>query len=263
MEEFNLRQLCNELIQELMDSVGDTNIIKLSIDIQLGETFLGEAAQLKNAIENISLFISNHLINGAVGIEIAKGKGLSDHVNTHIQVAGNGLFRGGGPMDVIESEKRFAGFPFVVHRKATVDQVIFEFNVFLVPTGLSTQKAKPRFHNKKVLIAEDNEINAMVFASFLEEWGCEVTTVANGAEAVTQARDASFDAILIDIYMPILNGNKATAKIREFNTKVPIITLTASTDEGDIEEAKAAGTNDFLLKPVSSAHLFQVLSKYL
>jgi CheY-like chemotaxis protein len=263
MEEFNLRQLCNDLIQELTESVGDTNMTKLSIDIQLEEYFMGEPAQLKQAVRDIVLFISNHLVNGAIGIEIAKGKGLSDHVNTHVQVTGHGLFRGRGPTDVIESEKRFSGFPFAVQRKASFDQVLFEFNVLLTPIGAPIKKAKLRFDSKKILIAEDNEINAMVFASFLEEWGCEVTTVVNGAEAVSLSQDIPFDAILMDIYMPILNGNKATAKIREFNTKVPIITLTASTDEEDIQIAKVAGTSDFLLKPVSSANLFQVLSKYL
>jgi CheY-like chemotaxis protein len=62
--------------------------------------------------------------------------------------------------------------------------------------------------------------------------------------------------------MPILNGTLATKKIREFS-EIPIIALTASTQESDTREAIEAGANNFLLKPVSSTQLFQTLSKWL
>ena len=109
---------------------------------------------------------------------------------------------------------------------------------------------------------EDNEINALIFSSFLEEWGCETTVIQNGAEAISQMHEARYDIILMDIHMPILNGNLATKKIREFS-EVPIIALTDSVEEKDMQDAIEAGANDFLVKPVSSRQLFHVLEKYL
>jgi CheY-like chemotaxis protein len=263
MDEFNLRTLCNELMGELTQSVGDKNIIKLSVDIQLQERFKGDVQQLKQCIKEMALFISSNLINGVIHIEVLKESVLSNHVNLCVQLTGTGSFRNKGPMDGIEAEKKFKNFPFLFSRHSFHDHVIFEFIVSLLTTGEISRKVKARFADKKILIAEDNEINAMVFSSFLEEWGCDVTVVINGAEAIAILQDASFDAVLMDIYMPVLNGNKATAKIREFNSTIPIISLTASTDDDEFRLSKEAGCNDFLLKPVSSTHLYQVLSKYL
>jgi len=87
--------------------------------------------------------------------------------------------------------------------------------------------------------------------------------VPNGKEAVNATIENHYDIILMDIYMPYLDGIQATRDIRKFNITIPIIALTASTLEADLNNARKAGINDLLLKPVSSMSLFKTLQKYL
>lgn len=263
MDKFGLRGLCNELIGDLTESVGDKNIIKLSVDVQLPKKFIGTPGRLMESIKDIALYISGNLINGAISIEIIKRNEHENRVNAQVQITGIGSFKGKDPMSKEEVKNRFKDFPYTVHHKTSEGQINFEFDVSFHTAGVSEKKDKLPFEKKRILVAEDNEINAIVFSNFLEEWGCEVTIAVNGAEAVSRAHDATYEVILMDIHMPILNGNKAIVKIREFNATIPIIALTASTVEDDIGDAMNAGANDYLLKPISSAHLFQVLSKYL
>jgi len=115
---------------------------------------------------------------------------------------------------------------------------------------------------KKILMAEDNETNALVFSSFLEDWNCLVTIVTNGEDAVAKVREDVFDLVLMDIYMPKMNGTQAIEAIRLFNPSIPIIVLTASTLEQDIRASIAVGANNFLLKPISSSQLKSMVEKY-
>lgn len=264
MEEFGLRGLCNELIKDLSKSVGDTNIIKLSIDIQLPEKVSGSPSQLTESIRDISLYLSRLLINGAIRIEITKRNEYTSLVTALVQITGySSIIRNGKRMTKEKVEDQFKNLPYFIQYKANEDWLSFKFEVELFTDSQHKRENKLPFEKKKILLAEDNEINAMVFTSFLEEWGCIVTVAVNGSEAVTLAHDSVFEVILMDIYMPLLNGNLATEKIREFNTTIPIIALTASTLEQDIRDAMKAGASDYLFKPVSSKDLLRILSNYL
>jgi CheY-like chemotaxis protein len=121
---------------------------------------------------------------------------------------------------------------------------------------------KMELAGKKILVVEDNETNAQLLEAFLEEWGCENFRAVNGLEAITMAQSNVFDAIFMDIHMPGMTGIAAVRKIREFS-KVPIIAITASMLTSDLRAAMGAGVNDYVLKPVKSAHLFDVLKKNL
>jgi CheY-like chemotaxis protein len=260
MIEFSLRTLCNKLNKDLAESLGDKNIIKLSIDVQLSDRFSGNPDQLAESVKKIAILVANALVNGVVTIELTKKKELDSIVTLHVEVSGIGLFR--NPYSKEEYEKHFTGFPYPVLSKLSDTKVTLSFNLDLKQSGTTKKGNNHKFDKKRVLIAEDNEINAMVFSSFLESWGCEVTHVVNGAEAVAEAQEDRYDIILMDIYMPILNGIDAIHKIREMNTTVPVIVLTASTLEEDTRKAMAAGANGYLLKPISSTELFQSLKKY-
>jgi len=124
-------------------------------------------------------------------------------------------------------------------------------------------KDKLPFDAKKILLVDDSEISVMLFSCLLDEWGCKTTVTENGENAIHLAHASAYDLILMDNHMPILNGNAATAKIREFNKETPIISLTFSEANTEHNEALLAGANDSLLKPIDSSNLFKVLSKYL
>jgi PAS domain S-box-containing protein len=127
------------------------------------------------------------------------------------------------------------------------------------------EPAEPRrsdgLRHGHVLLVEDNEVNQLVALGFLESLGYTADVAANGEEAVTRAADATYDAILMDLQMPVLDGFAATRQIRaaEGGRRVPIIAMTASAFEGEREKCLAAGMDDFLTKPVDSTRLASVL----
>ena len=112
-----------------------------------------------------------------------------------------------------------------------------------------------------VLLVEDNDVNQLVALGFLESLGYTADVAANGEEAVARAADATYDAILMDLQMPVLDGFAATRLIREAEDgrRVPILAMTASAFEGEREKCLAAGMDDFLTKPVDSTRLASVL----
>ncbi|MBF0134633.1 MAG: response regulator [Magnetococcales bacterium] len=118
---------------------------------------------------------------------------------------------------------------------------------------------------KKVLLVEDNEINQEVAQGILNQTGLQVTIANNGMEAVDMALDGSFDAILMDIQMPIMDGYEATRQIRqkEHLQDTPIIAMTANALMGDREICLAAGMNDYISKPIDPRSLHDVLAKWI
>ena len=123
---------------------------------------------------------------------------------------------------------------------------------------------------KKILIAEDNELNMEISTEILEMQGVILTKARNGQEAVDifkQSKEGTFDAILMDMQMPVLNGCDATRQIRQLPRKdakiIPILAVTANTFAEDIVNTQKAGMNDHIAKPIDFAELQRVLSQYL
>ena len=121
----------------------------------------------------------------------------------------------------------------------------------------------------RVLLAEDNELNAEIAEGLLAEVGIITVTVHNGREAVERFRESAleeFDAILMDIMMPEMNGYEAAAAIRTLDrgdaAAVPIIALSANAYEEDIRKAKESGMNAHIAKPVDSKALYKELLHY-
>lgn len=126
------------------------------------------------------------------------------------------------------------------------------------------------FQGRKILLAEDNEINREIMTEIICSTQAEVETAADGAIAVRMFSDhpeGYYDLILMDIQMPRMNGYEATRTIRRLSREdsltVPIIALTANTFEDDIREARQAGMNAFLAKPVSLDQLDETMRKWL
>ena len=103
--------------------------------------------------------------------------------------------------------------------------------------------------NKQILIVEDNRINQTVTQKILENEGVLCTIAQNGEEAVTLVKEGAFDLVLMDINMPVKNGFEATMEIRQFNTLIPIIALTAVEIEDQKSKIFNSGMNDIILKP--------------
>jgi PAS domain S-box-containing protein len=117
----------------------------------------------------------------------------------------------------------------------------------------------------RVLLAEDNEINQQVALEILESAGLNVSLADNGREAVSAVKEKYYDAVLMDIQMPVMNGYEATREIRkdERFKDLPIIAMTAHAMAGDEEKSLEAGMNGHVTKPIDPNQLFAALLKWI
>lgn len=117
---------------------------------------------------------------------------------------------------------------------------------------------------KKVLLVEDNEMNQELALELLQQVGINVVLAENGAVAVELLRqDNSYDAILMDCQMPVMDGYEATRLIREtLKLKLPILAMTANAMEGDRQLALAAGMDDHIAKPLNINTMFATMAKW-
>ena len=118
----------------------------------------------------------------------------------------------------------------------------------------------------KLLLVEDGRVNQLFAIKLLEDRGHQVTLANNGREALSILANQTFDAILMDIQMPEMNGLEATQAIRQneigTGAHVPIIAMTANAMKGDREQCLAAGMDDYIAKPIHSLQLYPLLEKY-
>jgi two-component system sensor histidine kinase/response regulator len=149
----------------------------------------------------------------------------------------------------------------------------------------SQEEELEKIRGARVLLAEDNEINQQVAKEILEQAGMVVRMASNGQEALDLIRGEVFDAILMDVQMPVMDGYTATRKIRELEAgcsnldagspsaqalglrpqapSLPIIAMTAHAMSGDHEKSIAAGMNDHITKPIDPMKLFGTLAKWI
>ncbi len=139
-----------------------------------------------------------------------------------------------------------------------------------IPHGIITRHiiAESLRTGVRILLVEDNVINQKVAQTMLKSLGYRLDVVADGQEAVRAVQMISYDLVLMDCQMPVMNGFEATAVIRsggakKENCRVPIIAMTANASAEDREICLAAGMDDYVSKPVNKASLAMVIEKWL
>lgn len=137
----------------------------------------------------------------------------------------------------------------IIHKKSKSDESITKYD----------------FNGVKILLVEDNDINQEFVSELLSQSGIIVSLADNGQQALELLARESFDAVLMDMQMPVMDGVTATREIRkniEYK-EMPIIALTANVMEDSREVVYEAGMNDFISKPLDVKHLFAILKKWL
>lgn len=124
------------------------------------------------------------------------------------------------------------------------------------------------FLGASILVIEDSEINCEVATAMLEIMGCRVTVAHRGATGIEACRTQAFDAILLDVQMPDMDGYETARELRRIEAETgaarrPIIALTANAQKGDRERCLAAGMDDYIEKPVDQGLLGRVLRNWL
>ena len=165
------------------------------------------------------------------------------------------------------------------------DRLLLQAHVHVRPAGDPDERPRPEadecragtparknadFKDKHILLVEDNELNREIAQEILREYGLKVDTAENGAvavEKVSAAAPGSYDLILMDVQMPVMDGYTATRTIRALDdparAKLPILAMTANAFDEDRRNALESGMDGFLSKPIVIGDLVQELHKIL
>ena len=161
--------------------------------------------------------------------------------------------------------------------KPVIPSQLFDLIANLQNSGLDAQAIQhwsvlqkersrlPAIRGSRVLLVEDNPTNQLVAGDLLKNMGLEVTLANHGREAIDCVAARHYDAILMDLQMPEMDGIKATQRIRALpqGREVPIIAMTAAAMHADRQASEAAGMNDFVAKPVDVSELTSVLLRWI
>ena len=141
---------------------------------------------------------------------------------------------------------------------------------FVEKPAVEEATATVDFTGKQILLAEDNEMNQMIAVAILENAGFTIDIASNGEEAVKKMEQApaeTYDVILMDIQMPIMDGYEAAKRIRAMEdqkkAEIPIVAVTANAFEEDRKISLEAGMNGHLAKPYDIDAIMQTLSEIL
>lgn len=157
----------------------------------------------------------------------------------------------------------------LLHEGSKFDiELSFDIDQHVVAAAETPEETEFHLEGMRVMLVEDNELNAEIAQFVLEEVGISVTCVENGQlalELFQNQETGSFDLILMDIMMPVMNGLDATRAIRALNRPdaktIPIVAMTANAYEDDIRRAREAGMNGHMAKPIDTGLLYRTLSE--
>jgi signal transduction histidine kinase/CheY-like chemotaxis protein/HPt (histidine-containing phosphotransfer) domain-containing protein len=128
--------------------------------------------------------------------------------------------------------------------------------------GKQELKKSASLSGLKILLAEDNEFNAFLAETYLKRNGAEVEKAENGKKAFEKAKASHFDAIIMDIQMPVLDGKEATRKIRETDNSTPVIACSAHALQSEKEECLSLGMNSYIVKPFEEIELIRAILQF-
>jgi PAS domain S-box-containing protein len=188
---------------------------------------------------------------GGAGLGLAICKQLCDAMDGTIRVESA---RGKGSTFIVR-------LPFILIGEETVN------GTEMPEPGQFPAGSVPCFHGARILVVDDNEVNRQIAEELLRKAGAEVVLAENGEQAVASVQEGKFDAVLMDIQMPVMDGLTATGFIRSLGVpgldSLPIIAMTAHAMTGDREKSLAAGMNDHLAKPIEPDDLYGTLARWL
>jgi len=178
------------------------------------------------------------------------------------------------PLDTETTRKDLKGCPGVILLSKPIKQsYLYEAiatclgttttpTIPLSPPPESDKKQFKTLAGKQVLVVEDDPVNQMVASQLLTRVGILVDIAGNGREALVALQGKTYDAVLMDVMMPVMDGLEATRTIRQtLRLDLPIIALTANAIKGDREKCLAVGMDEYLTKPVEMERLYQTLEK--
>ncbi|MBE0514012.1 ATP-binding protein [Sulfurimonas sp.] len=291
--EFNLKKTVSYVVESMKYIVEDKNIkINLKYEESLKDYFYGDSLRISQVLTNL---LSNAIKftdkNGNIYIIITKTD--DSKIKFEIKDTGIGLSQteqkklfklfsqadssttrkyGGTGLGLAISKQlvELMGGTIWVESKEKVGSS-FIFEIKLQETESVKEKkerktiefSKEFIDAKRVLIVEDNITNQLVLSGLLEEFVEDIDIAKNGKEAVEMFEKGKYELIFMDLQMPVMDGYEATKIIRDMDSDVPIIALSANAMSEEVKKTKAAGMNEHLIKPIDLEKLYETLRKYI
>lgn len=267
------------------------NTITMIVDDALPQHILGDEVRLGQILHNLMSNAVKFTRNGSITLTISLQKIQGEEATVYFSVTDTGVG--------IEKEKqvlifdRFTQASVDIAREfggsglglAIVKQLAALHNsdiylnsepgrgsTFFFTTNFKTGKqeaplqktsnGKNDLSGIKILLVEDVEFNIMVAKKMITNWNGAVDVAENGAIALNKVRQSTYDIVLMDLQMPVMDGYNATQHIRNFNNVIPIIALTASASADILQRTREFGMTDYLAKPFKPGELYEMISKY-
>lgn len=292
---FDLNEILDNLVAMLSYMAEQKNLLlEIHIDPDVPRILEGDPLRLQQILSNLVVNALKFTHYGFVRIEIHSNtvEGKSHKLTFAVRDSGIGiceedqatLFKPFAQVDTSYTRKYGGSGLGLMITKELVELMGGELSVeskplegstfvFSVPFGVVEEalnhdpvKISPLFFDRAphILIVEDNDINQLVVAERLNQFKITYKIANNGLEAVKMVQDECFDAVLMDLQMPVMDGLEATRQIRALGlNNLPIIALTAAVLQNDIAMAKEAGMDDYIPKPLDAIELQNVLAKWL
>ncbi len=291
--DFNLKKTLKEVIDSLQQSAKGNNVeLALNYDEKIPSHLMSDPIKLSQVFMNLVGNALKFTKNGKVTVVAKLREKVEENVTIYFEVTDTGIgisqeqqenIFEGFEQGSIQINREYGGtglgltivksllglFDSKIQLESEIgvgSSFFFELKVKSkdsivddVPFEITEQEYD--FNGLHLLIVEDNKINQVITKKMLAKKEMTSDIASNGLEAVELAHNNVYDAILMDIHMPGISGEEATVQIREFNTAIPIIALTAISLGDSLESLYAAGCNDVVTKPFKPEVFYQKIGK--
>ena len=296
----NLGEVLSQVLQGLDFHAREThNKLSLKKNMDLNFEVRGDKVRLAQVLNNLITNALKFTKKGEVDLVVEVKENLNDKLKVYFEVKDNGIgiakedqgrifnefdqiqhsfskkYGGTGlGLSITKKLLSMMGSKIDFRSELGVGSSFFfeiEFEkTYVQPVQVEAKVVAKQIYSKKpvdltevnLLMAEDNDVNALVLGKILKKWGVHYKRVSNGKEAIEALKEEEFDCVLMDIQMPVMNGFDATEKIKEFSS-VPVIALSAADKVEFLDKIEKIGFEGYVAKPIDASELQKKIKEVL
>lgn len=288
---FHLSSLVNQIVKGLSSHVRDSkNRLDVTLSKGLDITVYGDKTRLSQVLNNLITNALKFTIEGEVKVKIELLRSADGKANVYFEVKDNGIgiakehqeriFNdfdqvrptfspkyGGTGLGLSITRKLLNLMGGEIGLQSELDEgsrFFFELEFEIAETQPRKSAHATGYLNQAssihLLLAEDNNVNALVLGKIINKWGFTYERVLNGVEAVNAVKQTSFDCILMDIQMPEMDGFEATMEIKKIS-EAPVIALTAAAKPDFKDRIEECNFDGFVAKPIDASELQKIIQE--